>query len=135
LSPDEAKNWPRRNVITRAIGVRQQPELEIKDGALAPGDVFLICTDGLTGLIADTEIHGALENGGCQAACEALVDMTLARGAYDNVTVVAVRYNPKIENGEIESEPPIIGKESVRTADAQNTIPLATEGRRLRRHD
>jgi serine/threonine protein phosphatase PrpC len=94
LTPDEAKNWPGRNVITRAIGVREEPELEIENGPLIAGDVFIICSDGLTTHVSDKDILQEITMHGCQEACDALVRMTLARGARDNVTVVAVRYAP-----------------------------------------
>ena len=94
LSEDEAKKWPGRNVITRAIGVKEEPELEVQDGPLMPADVFLICSDGLTDHVPDSDILAQITNHRCQDACDALVQMTLARGARDNVTVVAVRYAP-----------------------------------------
>ncbi len=92
LTPAEAKTWPRRNVITRAIGVRDEPELELEHGVLEPGDLFVICSDGLTGHVEDSEILGASAAARSQELCDALVDLTLERGAGDNVTVVAVRY-------------------------------------------
>ncbi len=92
LTPEEAKTWPRKNVITRAIGVRSEPELELEHGTLIPGDVFVICSDGLTGHVEDREILAALDRGPSQEVSEALVALTLERGATDNVTVVVVRY-------------------------------------------
>ncbi|NNM74647.1 serine/threonine-protein phosphatase [Enterovirga sp. DB1703] len=92
LTPEEAKVWPRRNVITRAIGVRAEPELELEHGSLVPGDVFVICSDGLTGHVEDHEILACVGRGGAQQATDALVELTLERGATDNVTVVVVRF-------------------------------------------
>jgi serine/threonine protein phosphatase PrpC len=94
LSLSEARTWPRRNVITRAIGVNADPELEIKDGVLHAGDAFVLCSDGLTGHVEDREILERVVNSGSQHACDALVDLTLSRGAADNVTVIVVRYQP-----------------------------------------
>jgi protein phosphatase len=94
LRREEARNWPRRNVITRAIGVREAPELEMISGELKPGDAFVICSDGLTGHVADAEILDCVGRSYSQAACDELVALTLARGATDNVTVVVVRYQP-----------------------------------------
>src|SRR5262249_12889626 len=56
LTAEEARIWPRRNVVTRAIGVSDHPELEIKGDALEPGDIFVICSDGLTAHVEDKEI-------------------------------------------------------------------------------
>jgi serine/threonine protein phosphatase PrpC len=93
LTAAEARAWPRRNVITRAIGVGDDPELEIKGGALEPGDTFVICSDGLTAHVEDEEILALAGENPPQRACDLLVDLTLNRGAVDNVTVVAVRFD------------------------------------------
>lgn len=90
ITPEESVNWPRKNVITHAIGVSEVPECERVSGALQAGDVFLICSDGLTEHLTDRDIAAALVGHGPQEACDALVRETLARGAKDNVTVVAV---------------------------------------------
>src|SRR5215468_11288563 len=94
LTVEEARAWPHRNVITRAIGVSDNPELEIKGGALEAGDVFVICSDGLTAHVEDKEILTLASAHPPQKACDLLVDLTLDRGAVDNVTVVAVRFDP-----------------------------------------
>jgi len=94
LTPEEARVWPRRNVITRAIGVSESPELEIKGGTLEPGDVFVICSDGLTTHVKDEEILAVASEHPPQQACDRLIALTLERGAVDNVTVVAVRFDP-----------------------------------------
>jgi serine/threonine protein phosphatase PrpC len=94
LTPSEARAWPRRNVITRAIGVREAPELEITNGILRGGDVFVLCSDGLTNHVEDHEILAVVATNAPQRACEVLIDLTLSRGATDNVTALAVRYQP-----------------------------------------
>lgn len=106
LTEDEAKNWPGRNVITRAVGVKDEPELDVEDGSLIPGDVFLLCSDGLTNHVSDREILAEIRNQGSQGACDALVRTTLARGARDNVTVVVVRYAPKDERSGSQQDVP-----------------------------
>ncbi|MDX3807911.1 PP2C family protein-serine/threonine phosphatase [Bosea thiooxidans] len=92
MTPEEAKRSPRRHVITHAIGVHETPELDIESGEIADGDVFILCSDGLTEHVADPEILGAVGAGSAQAACDALLALTLERGARDNVTVIIVRY-------------------------------------------
>jgi len=94
LTAEEARGWPRRNVITRAIGVYDSPELEIKGGTLEPGDIFVICSDGLTAHVEDDEILALASKHRPQRACDLLIALTLDRGAVDNVTVVAVRFDP-----------------------------------------
>lgn len=92
MTAEEARRSPRRNVVTRAIGAAAAPELDMTQGLLAPGDCFLLCSDGLTGHVLEPEIRAALLTGSAQAACDGLVALTLDRGAADNVTVVVMRY-------------------------------------------
>jgi serine/threonine protein phosphatase PrpC len=93
LTAAEARVWPHRNVITRAIGADERPELEITNGVVEPGDIFLICSDGLTTHVEDQEIFACAAENPPQKACEQLVELTLDRGATDNVTVVVTRFD------------------------------------------
>jgi protein phosphatase len=93
MTAEEARSWPRRNVITRAIGTYDDLELEMTNGTLDDGDVFIICSDGLTTHVEDREILALAKNYPAQRACDFLVKMTLDRGATDNVTVVIVRFD------------------------------------------
>ncbi len=95
ISAEQAKSWPGRNVITRAIGVYDEPELEITSGPLEPGDKFIICSDGLTNHVEDREILQCVNANMSQQACDRLVAMALERGGSDNVTVVVARYRPE----------------------------------------
>lgn len=92
LTPDEAVNWPRRNVITRAIGAEEDPLLDIAHGKIQSDDKFLICSDGLTAHVSDEEMRDMVFRQPAQEACNALVQLTLDRGATDNVTVVVVQF-------------------------------------------
>jgi len=121
LTPAEAKQWP-NNVLTRAIGVNERPEVEMDHGALIPGDVFLICSDGLTGHVSDEEIRVTLLDQECQLACNILVEKTLERGAYDNVTVVTVRYSPanvvaRHEDSSLEAQPEFVPAGNISPAE------------------
>lgn len=91
ITPDEARNWPRRNVITRAVGVSDDIDVDIAQGELQPGDTFVLGTDGLTAHVSDGEILSAVAGGSPQQACEALLRTVLARGGTDNVTIIVVR--------------------------------------------
>jgi len=90
LTPEEARTWPRKNVITRAIGVFDEPELEMVQGRIEDGDIFVICSDGLTEHVEDPEIAQAALRRPLSKVVETLVDTTLERGARDNVTVIAI---------------------------------------------
>lgn len=91
LTREQAKVWPRRNVITRAVGIFDDPELEVESGEIEPGDVFLVCSDGLTGHLSDDDIRDRVAKTRPQDACDRLIADTLERGASDNVTVVIIR--------------------------------------------
>jgi protein phosphatase len=93
ISRTEALSWPRRNVITRAIGVTDDVLVDVEQGQTRPGDVFVIGTDGLTAHVSDEEIKAAAAGNSARAACEKLLETVLARGATDNVTVVVVRFD------------------------------------------
>jgi protein phosphatase len=93
LTAEEARSWPRRNVITRAIGTYDDLELEITNGTLDDGDVFVICSDGLTTHVEDREILALAKNYPPQRACDFLVKLALDRGGTDNVTIVIVRFD------------------------------------------
>ncbi len=91
LDAEEAKVWPRRSVLTRALGAAEEAALDFISESLATGDMLLLCSDGLTAYCEDSDIAAALAGADPQSACDALIAMTLRRGASDNVTVIALR--------------------------------------------
>jgi protein phosphatase len=99
LSREEARAWPGRNVITRAVGVHDAAELELAHGVLRHGDCFVICSDGLTNHVADDEILETATTREPQDACDELVALALQRGGTDNVTVIVVRCHVASEGG------------------------------------
>jgi serine/threonine protein phosphatase PrpC len=91
LDAEEAKQWPRRSVLTRALGASDAlDELDRVSGRWAPGDRFLLCSDGLTAHCDEADIAAALAGEDPQAACDGLIALTLQRGASDNVTTIAL---------------------------------------------
>ncbi|MGD0561478.1 MAG: protein phosphatase 2C domain-containing protein [Roseiarcus sp.] len=94
LDKEEARTWPRRNVVTRALGAADQAELEIVDGPAFAGDRFLLCSDGLTAHVEDAEIAASLAADDPQKACDDLIALTLQRGASDNVSLIVVVCDP-----------------------------------------
>jgi serine/threonine protein phosphatase PrpC len=115
ITPDQAATWPRRNVITRAIGVHDMPMTDERSGVLVDGDTFLLCSDGLTEHVEDHEMAAALAQMGAQAACDALVQLTLERGAKDNVTVIVVRCRERVA---AQAGPYDANQQTHRAADA-----------------
>ena len=91
LSSEQAKSYPGKNFITRAIGTERMVECDLYTAALRPGDCVLLCSDGLTNHLADQEllfevIHGVNK----QDCCQRLLGIAKDRGAPDNVTVVLI---------------------------------------------
>ncbi|MBD0275465.1 MAG: serine/threonine-protein phosphatase [Acetobacteraceae bacterium] len=94
LAQADARGHPLSNRITRAVGAAPDLVLDGAQGELKAGDVFLLCSDGLTRHVEDTEIKAALEGLNPQAAADHLLDTTLARGGADNVTAVVLSVRP-----------------------------------------
>jgi serine/threonine protein phosphatase PrpC len=90
LSPQDAIGHPMGHILSRAVGVREEVQVDRIVGDVQPGDVFLLCSDGLHGYVEEKEIARLLARGAPERASEELVDLTLANGAPDNVTVIAI---------------------------------------------
>ena len=91
LTPEKAKRYPGKNLITRAIGTEAQVVCDIFHRKVEKGACFLLCTDGLTNLLDDQEILFEVVHGQEKAqCCEHLIDIAKKRGAPDNVTSVLV---------------------------------------------
>jgi protein phosphatase len=82
-----------RNVITRALGIAQDVTVDVAHHPIAPGDVFMMCTDGLTNMVPEAEIGAALAAHAhdLEVAARNLVNIANARGGRDNVSVVLMR--------------------------------------------
>ncbi len=93
LRAEDAAGHPQSHIVTQAVGAGR-PEFGIVRGTLRPGDRFLLCSDGLTNMVADADIAGAIAAAGPLIAAERLLDRVLAAGAVDNVTLVIVAADP-----------------------------------------
>ncbi|MGI9110658.1 MAG: SpoIIE family protein phosphatase, partial [Gaiellaceae bacterium] len=91
LSPEEALSHPQRSVITRAIGTEPDVDVDTFTVDAQPGDLFLLCSDGLTDMITDDEILGLVERveDGLDVAARRLVQAANRSGGGDNITIVA----------------------------------------------
>ena len=91
ISEEQASQHPFRNVITRALGVRQDVEPELSRTRLEQGDTILLCSDGLNVMLDDDAILACLQQGGdLEETCELLVAEANRLGGHDNVTVMLV---------------------------------------------
>ena len=86
-----ARDHPMGHVLARAVGVEAVLELDVIADTVVTGDVFLLCSDGLHGVMTDAEILATLRAADPEDAPRALIDASIAAGTRDNVTVVVVR--------------------------------------------
>ena len=88
-TPDEAA--AAQNLITRAVGAVDGLELDEGTVLVVDGDIFLLCSDGLTNHVSEPDISDALASGDCRLAADRLIDLALKGGGRDNISVVVVR--------------------------------------------
>jgi protein phosphatase len=89
LSQEQARSHPLKNVVTRALGGESEVLVDVREVQVLPGDLYLLCSDGLTGMLSDGEIRDRLGSGrSLHEICRSLVNEANARGGLDNVTVV-----------------------------------------------
>jgi protein phosphatase len=94
LKPEEAAHSPQRNVILKALGAADELEPDLSRVRLASGDCLLLCSDGLSNKVRDTEMHDiVLKAGTLNAACVQLVALANERGGEDNITVILARFD------------------------------------------
>lgn len=96
LTPEEASSHPLKNVVTRALGGSPNVLPDLLEVPFEAGDSFLLCSDGLTGMMADDEINAILASEGlAESRVRALVDLANDRGGVDNITVLLVDILPR----------------------------------------
>lgn len=96
ITQEEARNHRLRNVVTRALGGPQEPLVDITEETLHPGDMLILCTDGLTGPVEDHEIlRIVLENtDDLEKAATSLINRANELGGPDNITVILIACRP-----------------------------------------
>jgi serine/threonine protein phosphatase PrpC len=105
LTPEEAEEHPQRSVITRALGPEATVEVDVRSFRGRPGDVYLLCSDGLTTMVGETELlrllasHERLADAG-----EALIAAANGAGGKDNITVVLLRLEEVLSEAERTSD-------------------------------
>ncbi|MBO4468225.1 MAG: Stp1/IreP family PP2C-type Ser/Thr phosphatase [Clostridia bacterium] len=90
LTPDEAKSHPRKNIITRALGVEKEVLPDLTELHIEIGNTVLLCSDGLTNYVDESSIIKTFEDNDISEVAEKLVDIANANGGGDNITVVTV---------------------------------------------
>ena len=88
LTAEEAENYPRKNVITRAIGAEKTVLCDIFQVEMKKEDCLLLCSDGLSNLVDEQELLFEIVHGEREDCCQRLLQIAQNRGAPDNVTCV-----------------------------------------------
>lgn len=93
ITEAEAFNHPRRNVILYSLGSEKEPQIDIFEETAVSGDIFFLCSDGLTRHVQDEEIQEILTHQDPLRASRILIDLANERGGEDNISVAIIRYN------------------------------------------
>ena len=93
MKREDARTHPDRNVITRAIGVKEPVRIDFFDMKLEKGDIILLCSDGLTNMVEDRDILKLVKkSGSLKEAASRLVTEANKNGGKDNISVVLAEY-------------------------------------------
>jgi len=113
LTEAEAAVHPQRSIITRALGPEPSVEVDVEDHALEAGDVLLLCSDGLSGMVGNQEMLAIVDGSkSLPAAAKALIDAANVAGGKDNITVLLVRVgdgSPKLGSQFPSQRKPVVG--------------------------
>lgn len=90
MTAEQAAGHPMGHILSRAVGVQPAVAVDEVEGEVRPGDVFLLCSDGLHGVVEESEIAARLGRAAPAEALDQLIELTLANGAPDNVTAIAI---------------------------------------------
>jgi protein phosphatase len=95
MTEDEQKNFPHKNVITRALGMRDTVQVDIRHDTIQEGDTYLLCCDGVSGMIEDKRMGEIISqcSGDLEKGVAALVDQANRNGGVDNITVILLSCN------------------------------------------
>ena len=92
MTEEEERNFPHKNVITRALGMRETVQVDIRAHQIKSGDMFLLCSDGLSGMVPDDLINQISTNAkSLERAVAELVDAANRAGGTDNVTTLMLQ--------------------------------------------
>jgi len=99
MTIEESRYHPMRNVITRALGTQKQVEVDVMAHLIRGNDTFLMCSDGLTNLVVDSEIVRIISENGpdLEKSTKMLIDLANEHGGDDNITVVLVHFAGQLE--------------------------------------
>jgi serine/threonine protein phosphatase PrpC len=125
FSAAEAEQIVGKNVITRALGVNDRVEIDFRSIKVQPGEIYILCTDGLCGYADDADIFSAAKSCGkdIDRIVNTLIQLANDRGGQDNVTVIAIRIDEVLgESTLVQVEPVTISSESDEALFRENEI-------------
>lgn len=94
ITKEKARVHPQKNVITRAVGIHEDVEVDTFREYVDKGDFLLICCDGLTDMVTDEEIHTVIiQNDNPQTICDILVEKANEKGGFDNISVIVAKFD------------------------------------------
>lgn len=91
LTREEAEKHPRKNIITRAIGSCPELEVDIISHRIEADDIYVLCTDGLTNMVSESEIVEIVSGSEPETACARLIEAANRQGGEDNITVIVIK--------------------------------------------
>jgi len=93
ITKEEARVHPQRNIITRAMGVSPSVDVDLFERLWVPGDILMLCSDGLHGSVEEEDIISVLSSGrSLDSMCDVLIQLALDNGDTDNITVILIRF-------------------------------------------
>lgn len=91
LTPEEFENYPKKNIITRAVGVDEKVEIDFDFATLNEGDSLVLCSDGLSNLVSESRMLEIYNENSLETLCEKYIEEANKNGGYDNITVVVMK--------------------------------------------
>jgi hypothetical protein len=122
LTEEQARKHPQRNLVTRAMGSKPSVEVDLFEGEIATGDKLLLCSDGLTGRVADAEIAAIVQQYPVEEAARRLVAEANERGGNDNITALIVAAQAELPT----VKAPVIPAPEQKAARRVPLIPILT---------
>lgn len=111
LTEEEAETFEHNNIILQALGTAETVQVDLTSVDLKRGDVLMLCSDGLSGMVKDVEVKSVLLSAADpKAACEELIDRANAAGGHDNITVVVARFGGPALNAAAADDEPLLYK-------------------------
>ncbi len=91
IAPEEVRGHRLKNIITRSVGFQAEVEVDIDSRSTKKGDLFILCSDGLSNPLSDKELLTIAENNLLQQVCQRYIDIANERGGEDNITVIVLK--------------------------------------------